>query len=153
MISQQARRERLAKANKAIEIIASYGRRFFYDRKTDHVARIEMDERGRLWWIDEYSFARIYMHNPGRWRGFTHGGTMSDLAIHLRNYVMHGKLLPRHALYWPQHYCDGDLWGYGADMQIVRNKLHALGVCERQDMARTGPYIAQSKKRATRNVT
>ena len=130
MISQQARRERLAKANKAIEIIASYGRRFFYDRKTDRVARIEMDERGRLWWIDEYSGKRIYMHYDGRWRGFTHGGTMRNLARHMKDYILYGILLPRHTLHWPDHFCGGDLWDYGADMQTVQDKLFELGICQ-----------------------
>jgi hypothetical protein len=120
--------ERLQKANALLETIADCGRKFF--RHNDLVSRFELDRRGRIWFIDAYRSARIYTHyTRGRWRGFSEGGTLRDLVIALRNYIATGKLInPVHFGPWPDWYCDGDVWGYGQDMEKVRAKAIELEI-------------------------
>lgn len=126
---------RLVLANEFIEAIGRSGRRFFF-HKTEFDRRfafIEMDERGRLWWNDEYSKKRIYMHtsDSARWRGFSHGGTLKSLAKVLRDFVMRGECLSA------DYFIDDGFekagvfkhpWGYGADLAKVRAAGLLLGV-------------------------
>lgn len=111
-----------------LEAIASCGRRFFRDK--GRVSRLELDNKGRVWYIDSYTEKRIHTHHPWcKWRGFTGGGTMKDLIKALRNFVTKGtKLHPKAFGPWPQWYCGGDLWGYGDDMEKVRNSARHLGI-------------------------
>lgn len=112
-------------ANAILVVIAYHGRRFFLHNGL--VSRLELDERGRVWFIDAYTQKRIYTHTNGRWRGFTEGGTLRSLIRELSSYITHGLKLSQGKFGpWPSWICDGDLWGYGADMQIVRQVAHAL---------------------------
>ena len=130
------RRERLARANAFLRAIASCGRRFFFTPRSPHqeerVAHLEVDERGRVWFVDDYSGKRIYTHYRGAWRGFTHGGTLKGLILYLREYLVRGLLLPRGSLGpWPDWVGgNGDLWGYGLDMKKVRQSARDLGLLE-----------------------
>jgi len=122
--------ERLAKANIFIQSMARHGRKFF--RHKDSVSWLEMDVRGRIWFFDSYTRKRIYTHYRGRWKHFTGGGTLKMLIEALRTYVMTGKKLSRRALWWPDWYCGGDLWGYGKEeMEPVRHVATTLGLVER----------------------
>lgn len=110
--------ERLGHANALIEIISRHGRRFFRNRESGAIARLELDARGRLWWIDDYRGSRVYtgkvMGYPHRWRGFSHGGTLRSLVEALRGYILRGELL--HPEYIAPSRIDpknGDIWGYG----------------------------------------
>lgn len=118
---------RLDRANKMIEAIASCGRKFFRDGET--VATLELDNRGRVWFHDSYSKQRIFTHRPGQWRGFSSGGTLRRLVENLRDYVTRGDLL-QHGVFgpWPQWLASGDLWGYGSEMEKVRQAAEALGI-------------------------
>lgn len=90
---------------------------------------MEVDYRGRVWFVDAYSGKRIYTHYNGEWRGFTNGGTMRSLVNLLRDFIMDGE--PRNTSLlgpWPDWYCDGDLWGYGDAMTEVREAATRLGV-------------------------
>ncbi|MEW6212535.1 MAG: hypothetical protein AB1631_29690 [Acidobacteriota bacterium] len=121
--------ERLANANKLIEVIATCGRRFFHH--DERVAKLEMDSRGRIWFIDSYSQKRIYTHyENGRWRGFTHGGSLRSLVITLRRYIVEGRTIAHHYTFgpWPKSLAGGNLWGYGDDMQKVRDAARELGI-------------------------
>lgn len=123
------KQQRLEKANQLIKSIAQCGRQFFYNKEHDRTASIELDPRGRIWWIDDYTGTRIYTHYSHRWRGFSHGATMRTLVEHLRNYVFKGTLLPEGIFGpWPQWYSQGDPWGYGDDMQKVRKAAADLGL-------------------------
>ena len=119
------RAERLAQANALLEVIAGCGRQFF--RHGDRVARLELDARERVWFVDEYRGDRVFTHYTGRWRHFNSGGTMRRLVERLRDYVMRAQPLPA-GLFgpWPSWMCDGDLWGYGEDMQAVREAARPL---------------------------
>lgn len=127
MAEQLSREQRLNRANQLIGVIANYGRRFFYHE--GRIGRFELGDRGRVWWIDAYSQARIYTHYRGPWRRFTGGGTLKALICNLRDYITKGTPLPPHTLGpWPDWYCGGDLWGYGDDMAHVREAASELGL-------------------------
>lgn len=109
---RQDRLERLAHANALIKVISDHGRRFFWNHKTNRVACIEMDARGRLWWIDDYKATRVSMEKIGghehRWYGFSHGGTLKDLVRNMRDYIKTGE---RISLY----HIAQDCWGYSPE--------------------------------------
>lgn len=128
MLATMSKGDRLVLVNEAVKVIGSHGRRFFYSKIYDRYALMEIDARGRLWWIDEYTDQRIYTHYNGRWCQFSNGGTLHGLVIHFKNFVQTGEPMPRVFGPWPQWYCDGDLWGYGDDMQKVRDGLAAIGL-------------------------
>ena len=121
--------KRLAEVNVFMQAMAGHGRKFF--RHGDSVSWLEMDVRGRIWFFDSYSRKRIYTHYRGRWKGFTNGGTLKALVEALRDYVMTGKKLSQGRLWWPDWYCNGDLWGYGEEgMEPVRHVAITLGLVE-----------------------
>jgi hypothetical protein len=107
--------ERVEHANQLIQVIARHGRRFFYDQKSDTTARLEVDHRGKVWFHDHYSKARVYTHPAtfgNSWRGFTHGGTLRQLVEDMRDYVMTGRQIWISSL-GPQRNSDqSNIWGY-----------------------------------------
>ena len=112
-----ARRQRLVAVNQLIVTISECGRRFFRHKRA--IASMEMDQRGKLWWHDEYSKARIYMHRPWLHHGFNHGGGLNEFARALRDYVMTGEQLGP----W------GKYWGYpDEDMAKVLTRARELGI-------------------------
>lgn len=120
--------ERINQVNKLITYISSIGRRFFND---DYKVSCMFLKNGRVWFYDSYSGKNIYTHYSGRWRGFTHGGTMRNLIIEFKNYIMTGnKINPNYFGPFPEWMCGGDLWGYGKEnMELIRNKAIELEVC------------------------
>ncbi|WP_238587115.1 hypothetical protein [Pseudomonas veronii] len=71
------KQQRAEQVNQAIRIIGTHGRRFFFNQVADRYASMEVDQRGKVWFIDDYSARRIFTHKTnwgGRWRGFSHGG-------------------------------------------------------------------------------
>lgn len=125
----QEKQQRAIKVNELILTIANCGRRFFYSKEKNRYAKIEVDDRGRVWWTDDYSGRRIYTHYPYWSKGFTHGGALRELVNAFRNYITKGKQVSCKTFGpWPDWYCDGDLWGYGDDMEQVRDKAKQLGI-------------------------
>lgn len=123
------REERLTAANELLEVISSCGRNFF--RYQDRVARIEEDCHKRLWFVDDFSEKRIFLHcSWSQWQGFSHGGTLKDLIRLLKDFVVHEKLLSPWVFGpWPDWYCGGDLWGYGEDnMEKIRKFAKEKGI-------------------------
>ncbi|MGM8935120.1 hypothetical protein ACS8E9_09585 [Pseudomonas neustonica] len=130
------RHKRAEQVNEAIKIIGSHGRRFFYNKEHDRFARMEVDERGKVWFVDDYSGKRIYTHPTGfssRWRGFTHGGTLHNLVEEFREYIAHGLQV------WPgflgpeRGFDESNIWGYPEeDMKKVRETAGALPVFRQQ---------------------
>ena len=107
------KQERVEHANALIRAISSHGRRFFYDREHDRIARMEVDANGKVWFIDDYSGKRIYTHYRYHWSGFSHGGTLRDLVIAMRDYIRVGTKIPRGYIAPARQWTDGDVWGYG----------------------------------------
>lgn len=113
-------------ANKFLRQIASCGRRFFLHKGL--VSHFELDDRGRVWFVDAYTSSRIYTQRTDTaWKGFSEGGTLRDLVIELSRHIQTGAPV-RGLGPWPQWYCAGDLWGYGEDMEIIRSLARLLGL-------------------------
>ena len=112
--------ERLAHANALIKAVSDHGRRFFWSEKDQRVAKLELDERGKVWWIDDYRGSRVCTNTIGGhehgWRGFSHGGTLKQLVQMMRDYVSRGLQIPAWHIA-PGRLSDenGDIWGYGPE--------------------------------------
>ena len=133
-MSREQKIERLAHANALIKAISDHGRRFFWNERAQRVAHLELDERGKVWWIDDYRGARVYTHQttiPSRWQGFSHGGTLRSLVECMRDYVVHGRQLPHFRIATPQLYGDSNIWGYSKEAaEAVRAAAFALPIME-----------------------
>lgn len=126
-----AKQQRVEHANQLIQVIAAHGRKFFYSKTAGRVARIEIDARGRVWFVDDYSERRIYTHTPHRWRGFTHGGTLRSLVEDMRDYIIRGERIRRWKIAPAYSHSDGDIWGYGSEAAAaVRAAAYALPIME-----------------------
>lgn len=125
------RRARAEKANELIAAIAGCGRRFF--RHEEQVARMEVDRRGRVWFVDHYTQARMCTNRKGYWARFTGGGTLRGVIERLHRYIMTGERLPAGIFGpWPRSVgAEGDLWGYGGAMQEVRDTAVTLRIISR----------------------
>jgi hypothetical protein len=112
--------KRIEKVNQLVAVIAGCGRRFLSYGEKKMI--FSLDEKGRVWLCDPFSGKRIYTHREGQWDGFSEGGTMRDLCIAFRDFIIDGA-----PLLWIGG--DGDLWGYGLeDMQKIRKAAQDLGV-------------------------
>lgn len=111
--------QRLQQANELIEAISRHGRRFFYCKADGRVARLELDARGKVWFLDDYRGARIYtgkvMGSPHDWAGFSHGGTLRSLVEVLSEYVTKGRLLSRHCIAPIRLDGESNIWGYSIE--------------------------------------
>ena len=117
--------ERLAAANDLLLQISKVGRRFFYNSKHDRIARFEITPNGKLWFRDDYTDKLVYVAYTGRWKQFSHGGTLRRLIEELAEYIRTGaRLAPGHFGPWPKYICRGDLWGYGTEaMATLRGAI------------------------------
>lgn len=132
-IMKQGEVERMQKANEFLGAIAGCGRKFF--EHNGEVSRLELDTRGRVWFIDSYSKKRVYTHYRYNWRGFTNGGTLHSLIKRLRDFIKTGQTIPR-AAFWhnPNLHPNGDYWGYGDAMATVQNAAIELGIVGNLEM-------------------
>lgn len=127
------KQQRCEQVNAVIQIIGAYGRRFFYNAQFDRYAHCEVDARGRVWFFDDFTNARIYTHRGGfgnKWRGFSHGGTLRDLVERFRDYITKGTQLPQGILGLDRiRLTDGNVWGYEQQaLQRVRTEAGPLPV-------------------------
>ena len=128
-----AREERVKHANDLIRVISDHGRRFFFNQTSNRVARIEMDNNGKLFWIDDYRGTRVYMDKVGgyetAWRGFSHGGTLKDLARKMRHYIRTGEQIHVAYICMSNMAEDSDVWGYGKEAsKATRHAAAALPI-------------------------
>jgi hypothetical protein len=128
------KQQRVDLANELIRVISEHGRRFFYNKTADRIARLEIDERGRVWWIDDYKETRVYTHAAGfgnRWSGFSHGGTLRSLVESMRDYIVTGRRIGRWRIATERSFTNGDIWDYGQEAaQAVRAEAFALPIME-----------------------
>lgn len=127
--------ERVEHANALIKVISEHGRKFF--ERNGVVATLELDKNGKVWFVDEYSKARIYTHYHHRWHRFSHGGTLRDLVCAMRDYITKGKQL---SIEWiaPTRWNpdNGDIWGYGKESAAaVRAAAAQLPIIKQEDAA------------------
>ena len=125
------KQRRTEQVNQVIRIIGTHGRRFFFNQVADRYASMEVDQRGKVWFIDDYSSRRIFTHKTtwgGRWRGFSHGGTLRSLVEGFRDYIRTGEPMPPGYL-GPERFDDSNIWGYDIEgMSAVRQQAGALPV-------------------------
>ncbi|WP_122523570.1 hypothetical protein [Pseudomonas viridiflava] len=125
------KRRRCEQVNQVIKIIGGHGRRFFFSESKQRYASLEVDQRGKVWLIDDYTDKRIFTHPTtwgGRWKGFSHGGTLKALIERFRDYICDGKQIP---IGWlgPERFEDSNIWGYDQQsIKAVRDQAAALPV-------------------------
>jgi hypothetical protein len=137
MEQRMDKQTRTEHANELIRVIAKHGRRFFYNAQHDRTARLEVDERGKVWFHDDYSGKRIYTHKSGfssRWKGFSHGGTLRSLVEAMRDYICTGQTLPPGWIGLERHFTVGNVWGYAAaDMAACRAEALVLPIISKPE--------------------
>jgi hypothetical protein len=125
------KQQRAEQVNQVIRIIGTHGRRFFFNQSANRYASMEVDHRGKVWFIDDCSNRRIFTHKTiwgGRWRGFSHGGTLRSLVEGLRDFIRTGEPLSPFYL-GPERFDDSNIWGYDEEgMKAVRDHAGALPV-------------------------
>jgi hypothetical protein len=124
--------ERLAHANQLIEIMASHGRRFFFDARKQRAASLILSESGHVYFVDDYTGKAVYTHKTGytnKWRGFSHGGTLRTLVEMMRDYVTKGVQIPFTYIGLERSFTVGNIWGYDEEsMQKVREQAALLPI-------------------------
>jgi hypothetical protein len=109
-------KHRVGHANDLIQVIAAHGRRLFFSRARNAFARFEADEDGSLWFVDDYTGQRISPFEQGKWKGFSHGGTLRELVKAMSDYILDGQRIPIIWIATPRSNPDnGDIWGYGTE--------------------------------------
>lgn len=107
---------RIEHVNALIKTISTYGRRFFYNANNNAVAEMVIGLDNHIYFIDDYTMKAVYVAYNGRWRGFSHGGTLRDLIRELAHYIRTGEQL---SIDWigPERIriTDGNIWGYASD--------------------------------------
>lgn len=130
------KQQRAEHVNQVIRIIADHGRGFFYSQATNRYASMEVDGRGKVWFIDDYSGKRIFTQETvwgGKWRGFTHGGTLRQLVEKFRDYIRTGEPLKPSYLGPERSFDESNIWGYDDEgMRAVREQAGALPVFRQQ---------------------
>jgi len=126
-MSSDPRPQRLVEVNELLAVIASCGRRFFAHET--RVARFEL-QRGHIVFVDHYTELVIYVEMKHlTWRGFSGGRTLRLLVRQLMVFIQRGAPLPENTFgSWPGWICEEDRWGYGDDMQLVRDAAIRLGL-------------------------
>lgn len=92
---------------------------------------MEVDQRGKIWLIQDYSSRRIFTHKTnwgGRWRGFNHGGPLRSLVEGFRDYIRSSDSLPLGYL-GPERFDASNIWGYDIEgIRAVREQAGARPV-------------------------
>ena len=125
------KQQRVEQVNQVIRIIADHGHRFFFNERQQAYASMEVDQFGKVWFIDDYIRKRVYTHKTpwgGRWNGFSHGGTLKGIVERFRDYIRTGAPVSPFYL-GPERFDDSNIWGYDeASMKAVREQAGALPV-------------------------
>lgn len=139
------KQERLEHANALIRAIAAHGRRFFYYASSDRIAHMELDARGRVWYVDDYTQRRIYTHKPGAWAGFTKGGTLKGLVEQMRDYITRGERISRWHITMPRE-DGGNTWGYNRDAAAtLRAIAYSMPIIDRDPNEPREYYVISEK--------
>ncbi len=142
---------RIHAANAFLMAVATCGGRFFNhegqmwtgrrgETHRGHISRFGRDDRGHVYLEDGYTGRHCYRRPTFRpngstqdtlgWYGrhFTEGGNLNQLCQGLDEFIRTGRPQRLNLGPWPEWYCHGDLWGYGDDMETVRDAARRLGV-------------------------
>lgn len=122
--------KRVEAANQFIALIASRGRRFFeyVHHRTDggthtEVACFKRDDRGKLWFWNEWTCNWMYVSKYGPYKGFHHGGTLHSLVAALVDFIKSGNA------YFHESFFNARHWAYSPeDMQELIEQGKSLGI-------------------------
>jgi hypothetical protein len=124
--SQFSRLLRCEYANRLIEVISSYGSGYFYSRKHDTVARLSFNRRV---YLHDACGVVIEAKAAGKWKGFSYGGTLRNLVLQMRNYVMRGERIDPAYLGIDLQRTDTNVWGYSPEqMRLCRRAAQKLPI-------------------------
>lgn len=85
------RLKRIEIVNRIIQEIGNRGRHFFYKPHHHDYARF-IQEGKKLWFIDDYTGAKIYPYEQYyEQKGFSHGGTLWGLVNDFRYFIIKGE--------------------------------------------------------------
>ena len=117
--------KRLKKVNNLIKFISERGRGFFKSKSLASICIIN----NRFYFFDDYSEQMIYMWNNKRWQWrFSHGGTLRQLLLKLKNYVITGQPL---IFIIPYTFQNENIWGYPEDdAKEIEDYAKSLGLIE-----------------------
>lgn len=108
-----ARLFRCEVVNQLIQIISQHGLCYFYNERHNRVARMVYEDTVYL--HDEKSGNKVELRKNGSWEGFGHGGTLRDLVLMMREYVMCGRRIDPVFIGLERTNGQGNIWGYPAD--------------------------------------
>lgn len=118
-ITENERQERLIKVNELLRCIASCGRHFLiHNGFIAHFVKSPTSKK--IWYIDHYTKKKIYPYPVcSDSRNFCSGGSMWELILDLRKYIMEGKKITS---------LNNKYWSYGNDTELVNKKAMELGI-------------------------
>ncbi len=123
-----SKEERLAAANKLLELIGQHGRHFFrHDDETSHFVLKD----GKTYFFDAKTKRTIAIIKNQPWSGFSEGYTLQSLIVNISYYILTGRRIQSDLGPWPDYIANGDLWGYGPyAMIIIRREARRLGILD-----------------------
>lgn len=125
------RRERLEAVNSLLLFISKHGRKFFRDEEkvSRFIFRDWVDESRHLYFQDKYG-GEVYAYRTRYWsQRFSEGGTLQGLCKSFARYILDDEPLPKGCLGpYPDWVARGDPWGYGDDMEKVRDEADRLEI-------------------------
>lgn len=133
-MSTEDRINRVAAANELIGIIATCGREYFSSRDKTRIARLDLDEKGQLWFVDCHSFRRINTASGSEWSGFLWGGTLRDFIERLRMFVLEGTQIGHQYLTPESVRGQRNDWAYGEDTSKVLDAGLRLDIVNGKDL-------------------
>ena len=118
---------RLKAVNEFVKVIGSCGHKFFNHK--GHYAHFSISEFGRVFFHDDYSRHKIYLHVKYiTSRRFSHGGTLGNFVLALKDYIKKGHQLNPAYFKTRDWIIDGHAWAYGEDLKIVYEAGLELGI-------------------------
>lgn len=118
--TDQEKQQRVEKIRLLIEEIAATGRKFF--RIEGRLAAIGFDEKGLLWWTDEWDQKRCCI-SRGKWSDWGnkihHGSGLRMFIQYVRDFILKENHIPDSCF---------DHWGYESEIQKVIDRGYSLGI-------------------------
>ena len=120
--------QRVYRANRFMELIASCGRRFFEYKHPDgrEVSYFTTSERGHIYLWTEWKRELMYVSRYGPYKGFHHGGTLHSLVGGIVEFIKTGSE------YFSEGFFDAKHWAYPAeDMQRIVRHGQLIGLIKK----------------------
>jgi hypothetical protein len=123
-LRKKTKEERVLIVNQIIREIASKSHRSFFFEDENRFAEMILD-KGKVYFLDDYTNKKVYAYNNSSQNGFSHGGTFWGLINDFREFIQTGKRSNGSNGYGGL-YCTH--WGYPEeDMIKIREVATELG--------------------------